>query len=561
MIRNVTIWSMVVAIMSVQGAASEEIKKRNLGSNDPAERAMIASAIAETGRHDPGAPQRLKLDCGKGVTMEFVLIPAGEFMMGATHPPGEFMGASGEGPVHRVRITRPFYMGAYEVTQEQYEAVMGVNPSCFKGAQNPVETVSWKDAQEFCKRLSAKSGMIVHLPTEAEWEYACRAGTPSEYSSGNGLSALKETGWCSYDGKWGSAGGTKPVGSFKSNAFGLYDMHGNVWEWCQSLRKGYPYRSDDGREDLHASGSRVLRGGSWFNKWRYCQSASRAMEEPAHRGNSNGFRVAAVSLSPKAASEPKGSIDQRRERLNNAIDEMSRIGSRDDPIMKRFDMRIDATSTGLVEALGRDDAPLDEVQQNAAMLELLVEGKTAYANIEQSRARLVLNRLLRRVRDLGDADLSQVSETKLREAEKLLQYMGPEQPFFDKAREQWQELRAALRLDESSEQSLAQTDLNETSKLVVRARQCGSLCYLIVTAEELRFTPGALSFDDLMKKEGIDKELAALGETFVENETVDMERLKAVGAKLKALVVRAMAAEKSDVKASKSGGREERGPR
>ena len=282
--------------------------------------------------------------------------------------------------------------------------------------------------------------------------------------------------------------------------------------------------------------------------------------------SSNGSEAVSIAQSmpetlsktpgPEDESHREQSLEQRRARLNDSLDEMSRTGSPDDPVMKTLRMRIDATSTGLVEALA-SDAPLDEVQRNAVTMELLTESMRTYANIEQSRARFVLNRLLRRVREPEGPGLGQIPEAKLLEAEKLLQYSGPEQPFFDKAREQWQELQAALRLDESDDQALPDIDLDETTKLVEAAGLCGRLCRLIATAEALRFTPGALPFDELMKKEGIDEELVALRKTFVENETVDMERLMAVASKLQALVVRAMAAEESDADADEPADPEE----
>ena len=132
-------------------------------------------------------------------------------------------------------------MGKYVVTQEQYEKVMGANPSHFKGAKNPVEKVSWDDAQDFCKKLSATSGKTVRLPTEAEWEYACRAGSTTAYCFGDSENGLAEYAWYSSN----SDGKTHPVGEKKPNAWGLYDMHGNVWEWCQDWYGGLPDRRRD----------------------------------------------------------------------------------------------------------------------------------------------------------------------------------------------------------------------------------------------------------------------------------------------------------------------------
>ena len=165
------------------------------------------------------------------VGMELKLLPGGTFTMGEANT----------ATAHQVTLTQPFYMGVHEVTQEQCFRVMGVNPSEFKGRRNPVEQVSWHDAVEFCQKLSSlpkekSAGRVYRLPTEAEWEYACRAGTDSEYSFGNGASNLGEYGWFEDN----SAKASHPVGMKRANGWGLYDMHGNVWEWCQDWYGNYP---------------------------------------------------------------------------------------------------------------------------------------------------------------------------------------------------------------------------------------------------------------------------------------------------------------------------------
>lgn len=227
-----------------------------------------------------GIERTRPLDCGGGAQMKLALIPKGEFMMGSEN------GADDEKPVHRVAILKPFYMGIHEVTQSQYQAVMGQNPSNFKGADLPVEQVSWNDAAEFCRKLSARTGKTVRLPTEAEWAYACRAGSISAYGYGDNEGTLGDYAWYGQN----SGGKTHPVGEKKPNAWGIYDMHGNVWEWCQSLYKEYPYRAGDGREGI-GDGLRVLRGGSWGSDPRYCRSAGRYWGVPAGRLIVNGFRV------------------------------------------------------------------------------------------------------------------------------------------------------------------------------------------------------------------------------------------------------------------------------
>jgi formylglycine-generating enzyme required for sulfatase activity len=176
------------------------------------------------------------VELSNGVKLEMVRIPAGEFMMGS--PDSDKDAFSQEKPQHQVRITKPFYLGKYLVTQEQWEAVMGNNPSQFRGPKNPVEQVSWDVCQEFVKKLNAKSGPgggKFQLPSEAQWEYACRAGSTTHYFFGDdkpyGLPDKELDDYAWYDKNSGRK--THPVGAKKPNAWGLYDMHGNVEEWCQ----------------------------------------------------------------------------------------------------------------------------------------------------------------------------------------------------------------------------------------------------------------------------------------------------------------------------------------
>ncbi|MEE8584195.1 MAG: SUMF1/EgtB/PvdO family nonheme iron enzyme [Acidobacteriota bacterium] len=211
-----------------------------------------------------------------GVKYEFVKIPAGEFDMGSNNGEDEEM------PVRKVRISHSFQLGKYPVTQEQWKAVMGNNPSSFKGASRPVEQVSWDDVQEFLGKLKRCSdGFEYRLPTEAEWEFAARAGTTGDYA-GN----LDEMGW--YEAN--SGGETHPVGEKKPNAWGLYDMHGNVWEWVHDWFSHYGSRPNpDADPPGPASGSlRVVRGGSWAA--RHCPSALRNRAEPGSRSSNLGFR-------------------------------------------------------------------------------------------------------------------------------------------------------------------------------------------------------------------------------------------------------------------------------
>jgi formylglycine-generating enzyme required for sulfatase activity len=233
----------------------------------------------------PGPATTFTLDLAAGVKMEFVLIRPGSFQMGSAKSSN-----TEEKPIHKVTISKPFYMGKYEVTQEQWQAVMGSNPSNFKGPKNPVEMVSWNDCQEFLKKINAKfPGMGFRLPSEAEWEYACRAGSTTEYCYGNGERGLGDYAW--YDSN--SSRTTHPVGEKKPNAWGLYDMHGNVWEWCQDgYRDSYNGAPTDGSawESL-GSRLRVLRGGDWRSNPRRCRSATRNVNTPGVRAVDIGFRL------------------------------------------------------------------------------------------------------------------------------------------------------------------------------------------------------------------------------------------------------------------------------
>ena len=297
-------------------------------------------------------PATKTLDLGDGVKMELVLIPAGKFIMGTPEHEkpvvGKAMvGVSGgvlfiavvalfviarrkrkrpqfsmafmllmtfvaavgvwggvrwnealkhpddfpsEHPAHPVTLTQPFYMGKFAVTQEQYQAVIGTNPSNFIGKDNPVEQVSWDDAQAFCKKLTEQTNQTVRLPAEAEWEFACRAGTTTTYHSGDLVADLARVAWYAAN-SWGT---THPVGQKEANAFGLYDMHGNVWQWCED---GWDenYYTNSPAEDPQgpAHGTSVLRGGSWLNDPMYCRSAYRDAYwlDPYGRSRNFGFRV------------------------------------------------------------------------------------------------------------------------------------------------------------------------------------------------------------------------------------------------------------------------------
>jgi eukaryotic-like serine/threonine-protein kinase len=234
-------------------------------------------------------------DLGGGVSLEMVAIPAGEFMMGS--PADELEREKDEGPQRRVKIAG-FFMGRFVVTQAQWQAVMGNNPSNFKGENRPVEQVSWNGVQVFCKKLSQQTGRTYRLPSEAEWEYACRARTTTPFHFGPTITP--ELANYSGDITYGSGPEgqyrwqTTPVGSFAANGFGLHDMHGNVWEWClDHWHESYSGAPTDGSAwvDNDNFSIRVLRGGSWLHIPQNCRSANRLPKIPDDWDFNFGFRI------------------------------------------------------------------------------------------------------------------------------------------------------------------------------------------------------------------------------------------------------------------------------
>jgi formylglycine-generating enzyme required for sulfatase activity len=246
--------------------------------------ALAAENEAATEKAVTEPEKNLTLDLGNGVKLDLVLIQPGTFMMGAENV------SENEKPVHKVTLTKPFYLGKYEVTQEQWQAVMGDNPSQFKeGAEagkRPVEQVSWNDINaKFLPKLAERmsKGWTPRLPTEAEWEYCCRAGTTEDYAG-----KLNEMGWHESNSK----DMTHPVGGKKANAWGLYDMHGNVWEWCADLKTDYPSEAVTNPTGALSGSYRLGRGGSWGGDAKYCRSALRDWGTPDYRGLRLGFRLA-----------------------------------------------------------------------------------------------------------------------------------------------------------------------------------------------------------------------------------------------------------------------------
>jgi len=187
------------------------------------------AAQARRGQAEAATALRVSVDqqadLGGGVKLDLVLVPAGSFSMGSDSR------LLAEDPVHQVTFAKPFYMGKTEVTQRQWESIMGTNPSRFKGQDNPVEAVSWNASQEFIKKLNEKTGRKFSLPSEAEWEWACRAGAATRFCFGDSDASLGDYAWYSAN----SSAGTHPVGEKRANGWGLHDMHGNVWEWCVDI--------------------------------------------------------------------------------------------------------------------------------------------------------------------------------------------------------------------------------------------------------------------------------------------------------------------------------------
>ncbi|MFM8187400.1 MAG: formylglycine-generating enzyme family protein [Pirellula sp.] len=230
------------------------------------------------------------------IGMSFRHIAAGTFMMGT---PGTCQSPFLSDTQHTTTITKDFFMGTCQVSQAQFAKVMSQNPSYFRGdkgriesSNHPVENVSWYQAYAFCHFLSGipdekQAGRVYRLPTEAQWEYACRAGSTTAFSFGDDVTMLDHAGWYGRN----SAGRTAQVGQKSPNAWGLYDMHGNVFEWCRDWYAPYSREASTDPIGPAAGYGRVFRGGSWDLAAQWCGSAFRSMNHPAYRMNNLGFRV------------------------------------------------------------------------------------------------------------------------------------------------------------------------------------------------------------------------------------------------------------------------------
>ena len=224
--------------------------------------------------------------------LKMVWIPDGMFQMGSSdNEEGRY---DDEGPQHEVKLTG-FWLAAEPVTQSQYEAVMDKNPSHSQGPNNPVENVSREDAMEFCQKLSDQTKRKFTLPSEAQWEYACRAGSKTKHCFGNSEKELGDYAWYAKNSK----GQTQPVGKKKPNGWGLYDMHGNVWEWCLDWYGKYSKEQQENPTGPESGTYRVLRGGGWFIDAEGCRSAVRNNRTPGNRFSYVGFRVLAVRSGSK----------------------------------------------------------------------------------------------------------------------------------------------------------------------------------------------------------------------------------------------------------------------
>jgi uncharacterized protein (TIGR02996 family) len=223
------------------------------------------------------------------VPLTFSLVSPGSFWMGS--PYEEMHRYENEGPLHPVTLTHGFYMGIYPITQMQWQKVMGPTPFRFLAPDRPADSISAYDAENFCVRVSERLGREVRLPTEAEWEYACRGGTRSMFYTGHATRHINKAGWCSR-GSTGSARFTKPVGRFLPNPWGLYDMSGNVREWCADDQREYTSEPQTDPWGPYSNVHRIVRGGSWYYTAEDARSASRYPRPMEYRLEYYGFRVA-----------------------------------------------------------------------------------------------------------------------------------------------------------------------------------------------------------------------------------------------------------------------------
>ncbi len=276
---------LVMAVSTVLAVGAEPVR----------EKAPLSAAKAKAYQQAWASHLGKPVQKANSLGMKFQLVPPGKFNMGSPreeewHRPSEIL--------HAVTITKPFYLARTEVTQRQWMALMDENPSFCEGDELPVESVTWEDAAKFCRKLSDKEGVPYRLPTEAEWEYACRAGTVTPFSTGETIGPDQ----ANYNGNHTYGAGPKgvfreettKVGSFAPNAWGLCDMHGNVWEWCADRYGDYPQGEATDPNGPAEGDLRISRGGCWINFPAVCRSANRAGVAPLSWNFHTGFRIVRV---------------------------------------------------------------------------------------------------------------------------------------------------------------------------------------------------------------------------------------------------------------------------
>ena len=272
------------AVAAVSNANDVMQDNVSTSSTSSLQSATTSSGFSLTSSVSSGSNE-ISIPVKNGITIDMVKVEAGTFMMGAT---SEMQNPyDGEKPVHQVTLTNDYYMGKYEVTQALWKAVTGKNPSHFKGDDLPVEQVSWKDCQKFISKLNSMTGRKFRLPSEAEWEYAARGGKKNRGYQYSGNSNISDVAWYTDN----SGRKTHPVGMKQSNELGLYDISGNVWEWCQDWYGSYVGSSQTNPSGAVSGSNRVLRGGSWYCNAKFCRSSYRNSGTPDFRYGSLGLRL------------------------------------------------------------------------------------------------------------------------------------------------------------------------------------------------------------------------------------------------------------------------------
>ncbi|HPS54489.1 MAG TPA: formylglycine-generating enzyme family protein [Sedimentisphaerales bacterium] len=290
---------LIVIILSlvcfVPAFAGSEVV-RPLGERNPST-AQEAKKLQTDKAAELNVPVEKTVNIAENINIDLVFIPQGKFHMGS--PRDIAKSENDERPLHQVNITKGFYMSKYEVTQKQYLAIMKYHKGLqFVGDQLPVDNIEWYEANTFIEKLSQQTKLKFRFPTEAEWEYACKAGTETPFYTGNTIGPDQANYDCEstyMGGPQGSPyGETRPVGSYPANPFGLYDMHGNVWEWCADWYDDnyYKFSPEDDPQGPHKGGKKVIRGGAWSQDPDKLRSADRRARDPKSDRENVGFRLA-----------------------------------------------------------------------------------------------------------------------------------------------------------------------------------------------------------------------------------------------------------------------------